>query len=1073
MNLDASPGDHVASPSFPLPDNSNSIPTPSEFVSQPDRTRLSGRIADYRHRIGALKADIRGARIPLLDSHIDRRPHANVTIAGDEFTALLDSGASVSCLGRGVLEFLERKNLKFSRVPSYVLTADGTRQSVLGFIYLPITYAGKTRSVRFLVTPGLSNIVFLGIDFWEEFSIQPVMVEAVSTPEPVDEPDINSHPLSAFDEERLLVVKEKFPSSLEKGLGETTWEAHSIDVGDAAPIKQRYYPVSPAVQSMLDQEIDRMLKLGVIEESSSAWSSPVVLVKKPDGRSRLCIDVRKLNGVTKKDAYPTPNVEGLLSRIQDTHFISSVDLKDAFWQIPLHPDSRDKTAFTVPNRPLYQFRVMPFGLCNAPQRLCRLMDKVIPHQYHDRVFVYLDDLLIVSPDFESHLKLLKMVADRLAQAGLTINLSKSKFVMKELRYLGYIIGNGCLKTDPDKVVAISNFPVPATVRQVRRFLGMTGWYRRFIPNYADLAGPLTDMLKKSVKFIWNADAQTAFEKLKECLCSAPILSHADFQRPFVIQCDASTSGIGGVLYQLDNNGIEHPIAYVSKKLNSAQRNYSITELECLAAVESIKRFRPYVEGHPFKVITDHASLKWLLNQKDLSGRLARWSLKLQAFDFSIEHRKGKYNVVPDALSRCNAADGIVASINLDSPEFQSKEYCELMKSIQMNQDRLPDVTIMNGRIYKVVPKRWSIGDEDGQARLWVPLTMTLELVRSAHDDVTSAHLGIAKTLERLRRYYFWPGMSTDVYHYVSNCETCKMSKAPNRTLRPTMGDQIVVDRPFQRLCVDLIGPYPRSKSGNLMALVVLDAFTKFVLVKPLRNARAQPIITYLEQEVFHLFGVPQYIQSDNGIQFISKEFKQMLERNGVKHTRNANYSPQENPSERQNRTILTAIRSYLGDDQRDWDAHVSQIAWAIRNSRQEATGYSPHFLVFGSHGIDHASTYSLLQELKCLSTDGVETVPHSENLRLIYDRVKRNLEVAHKRHEKSYNTRSRPVQYCVGQEVYRRNFAQSDASRRFCAKLAPKFLPARIVERIGTCQYRLSDLKGKPIGVFHAKDIRV
>lgn len=1051
-----------------------SIPDSIEPASRSDHLysrRIPKRVSELRHRISELKANIRGARIPLLDSTIDRRPHARVTIAGESFTALLDSGASVSCLGRGVLDFLERNKLQFSRVPSYLTTADGTRQSVLGFIYLPITYVDKTRKMRFLIAPGLNNMVFLGIDFWEEFSIQPLMVDAISAPEPMDETNAGSHTLSAFDQERLLVVKEKFPSSLIKGLGKTTWEEHVIDVGSNAPIKQRYYPVSPAVQSLLDQEIDRLLELGVIEESNSAWSSPVVLVKKSDGRSRLCIDVRKVNSVTTKDAYPTPNVEGLLSRIQDTQFISSVDLKDAFWQIPLHPDSRDKTAFTVPNRPLYQFRVMPFGLCNAPQRLCRLMDKVVPHQYHDRVFVYLDDLLIVSPDFESHLKLLEVVAYRLTQAGLTINMSKSKFVMKEIRYLGYIIGNGCLKTDPDKVSAISNFPIPATVRQVRRFLGMTGWYRRFIPNYANLAGPLTDLMRKSAKFTWSADAQNAFEKLKECLCSAPILSHADFQRPFVIQCDASTSGIGGVLYQLDDSGLEHPIAYVSKKLNSAQRNYSITELECLAAVESIKRFRAYVEGHPFKVITDHASLKWLLNQKDLSGRLARWSLKLQAFDFSIEHRKGKLNIVPDALSRCNATDCILAAIDLDSPEFQTEDYRDLMRTVETNKSRLPDLEICNGKLYKYVPNCLGTPCGDSQARLWIPSTMTAELIRSAHDDVTSAHLGVAKTLERLRRHYFWPGMSADVYNYVTSCETCKMTKTPNKTLRTTMGNQIPVERPFQRLCVDLIGPYPRSKSGNVMALVVLDAFTKFVLVKPLRSARTQPIVAYLEQEIFHLFGVPQYIQSDNGVQFVSKEFRQLMDRNGIQHMRNANYSPQENPSERQNRTILAAIRAYLGDDQREWDAHVSQITWAIRNSRQEATGYSPHFLVFGSHGIDHASTYALLRELKCLSTDGVETLPGADNLRLIYERVRRNLEAAHKRYSKSYNTRSRPVQYVVGQEVYRRNFTQSDADRKFCAKLAPRFLPARVIERIGTCQYRLSDRGGKPIGVFHAKDI--
>ncbi len=225
-----------------------------------------------------------------------------------------------------------------------------------------------------------------------------------------------------------------------------------------------------------------MIGLGVIEESDSSWSSPVSLVRKP-GKIRLCLDARKVNQLTVKDAYPLPLIEGLLSRLDQTKFISSIDLKDAFWQIPLDEGSRPLTAFTVPGRPLYQFRVMPFGLCNAPQRLCRLMHKVIPHQYHDRIFVYLDDLLITSASLEEHYTLLALLAKWLSDAGLTINIQKSKFVLKEIKYLGYVVGNGCMKVDPEKTVAVVSFPVPKTLRYIRRFMGMTGWYCKFNQNY--------------------------------------------------------------------------------------------------------------------------------------------------------------------------------------------------------------------------------------------------------------------------------------------------------------------------------------------------------------------------------------------------------------------------------------------------------------------------------------------------------------------------------------------------------------------------------------------------------------
>lgn len=308
-------------------------------------------------------------------------------------------------------------------------------------------------------------------------------------------------------------------------------------------------------------------------------------------------------------------------------------MKDAFWQIPLDIKSRDKTAFVVPGRPLCQFTVLPFGLCNSPQTMCRLMHRVIPHELHERVFVYLDDLLITSATFDEHIELLKKVACLLTEAGLTINVEKSKFLLKQIKYLGYVVGDGCLKVDPEKVQAIKDFPQPTTVRHIRRFLGMTGWFNRFIPNYAIICAPMTDLLKKKCKLQWNEKAELAFQQLKTALTSAPVLVNPDFSKTFFIQCDACTTGIGGVLFQKADNDSEHPIAFFSKKLNSAQRNYSITELECFAVIMSIKKFRPYIEGYSFVIITDHASLKWLMSQKDLAGRLARWSLKLQGYDF--------------------------------------------------------------------------------------------------------------------------------------------------------------------------------------------------------------------------------------------------------------------------------------------------------------------------------------------------------------------------------------------------------------------------------------------------------
>lgn len=557
-----------------------------------------------------------------------------------------------------------------------------------------------------------------------------------------------------------------------------------------------------------------MLQLGVIEESQSPWSSHVALVVKP-GKVRLCLDARKVNSVTVKDAYPLQLIDGILSRLPKARFITSLDLKDAFWQIPLDEASKEKTAFTVPGRPLYQFVTMPFGLCNAPQTMTRLMDKVIPPHLRTKVFVYLDDLLLITETFEEHLELLHEIALCIRKAKLTINIEKSKFVIKEVKYLGHIIGYGTIKTDPDKVIAIRDFPLPTSVKQLRRFLGTWGWYMRFVRNFASLSAPLTDMLQKARKYTWFEEAKNAFELLKKALCSAPVLHNPDFSRPFLIQCDASKYGVGAVLAQRNEDGEEVPIAYMSHKLTSPQKNYTVSEQECLAAIMAVKKFRAYVEGHEFEIITDHTSLKWLMSQSDLHGRLARWALKLQGFRFTITHRKGSQNIVPDTLSRMysenNDSIELVYSneifmdeiensveVDLESPEFKSFEYVSMMEKLQTKLKYLPDIRIEDGFIYKRV--EYATGNELQEERswkLWVPSSLTSDIIRRAHDHPLCAHGGVGKTLSRIKTFFYWPKMVKQITDYVLSCEICKQTKHTNKILRPPMGEQRISVRPFQ------------------------------------------------------------------------------------------------------------------------------------------------------------------------------------------------------------------------------------------------------------------------------------
>jgi hypothetical protein len=387
---------------------------------------------------------------------------------------------------------------------------------------------------------------------------------------------------------------------------------------DAAPFRQYQYPLSPHLQKILNQEVDEMLKLDVIESSSSPYCSPVLLVRKAQGEYRFCFDGRRLNEVTKHDSYPLPRIDRILSLLRDAQYISSLDLRKAFWQIPLAEGSREKTAFAVQGRGLFQFKVVPFGLRNSAQTQQGLMAPFSAHNLNlTSSSIRIDNLIITTSDFESHCALLREVLERLKKANLTVNIEKSKFFQTSLKYLGYVIDSNGIRTDSDKVAAMTSYPRPNTTTEIKRFVRLCSWYRRFIADFSTLIASINELLKgrqKRQKIHWSAAADTSFDKIKEALSSAPVLISPDFTKPFVVQCDASDVGIGGVLTQ-EIQGEEKIVCFASRTLNRAERNYSVTERECLAVIFCVEKFRPYMERTKFTVITDHHSLLYLFRMK--------------------------------------------------------------------------------------------------------------------------------------------------------------------------------------------------------------------------------------------------------------------------------------------------------------------------------------------------------------------------------------------------------------------------------------------------------------------------
>lgn len=899
------------------------------------------------------------------------------------------------------------------------------------------------------------------MDFWNEFDIKPVVCAEIEV-----EKKINLHKNHELSEENALTLQDilkRMPFAKEGVLSVTHLIKHKIDTGEAKAIKQVQYAMSPYIQKDVHSEIDRLLKIGAIYRCQmSAWNNPVIAVKKPNGKIRLCIDARKLNSITIKDAYPQQQINRILAQLTGTTFLSSIDFSDAYHQVELEESSREKTAFAISGKGYFAYQRMPFGLCNSGATLCRLVDSVVGCDLEPNVFVYLDDIIIATDTIEKHFEILKTLANRLTNAGLTISPDKSRFCMKSLNYLGYIITDGGIEPDPEKTAAVHNYAQPQNIKDVRRLIGLAGWYRRFIPNFSLITAPLSEMTKKGRKFEWTIEAENALQTIKNVLISKPVLANADYSKPFIIQTDASDLGMGGILVQGEGSE-ERVIAYTSAKFSNAQRNYQTTERECLAVITAIEKFRPYIDGVKFTVVTDHASLQWLRNVKDPTGRLCRWSLRLQPYDFDIVHRKGNQMVVADAFSRA------ISKIDTSLFSFvDDKWYEKLVNKIIEEPDKYPHFRLENSLLYKNCPQRNRKYGYVSEWRLVVPLKNRNAVMSECHTPPLCAHGGYHKTIDRIRRQFYWPNMDKDVRSFVRSCEVCKAVKAPNITQRSPMGNFRESDKPWQMLYIDFIGPLPRSKNGNMHILTVVDAFSKFVHAQPMRVANVKNLISFLENRIFLLFGVPEIVITDNGTQFTSNEFKNFLQRYEIKFWPVSRYHPQANAAEAANKSIGTSIRAYIKDekDHREWDKCLSQITCAMNTSLHSSTKFSPYFINFGRNMVTNGTEYA-----KNISSEEPHEISNDSRLEKIRQIVKKNLEKAYEQGRKRYDLRTRPISYNVGDIVWKRNTKLSDHSKAVIKKFFP-YVKCRIKKKIGNCSYELIDMEGRNLGIFNTDMIK-
>uniref|UniRef100_A0AAQ4RI62 Gypsy retrotransposon integrase-like protein 1 n=1 Tax=Gasterosteus aculeatus aculeatus TaxID=481459 RepID=A0AAQ4RI62_GASAC len=615
--------------------------------------------------------------------------------------------------------------------------------------------------------------------------------------------------LDSEQQERLWQLLIEFRDCFscdEEELGQTSLVQHTIDTGDATPIRQRPRRLPLGRQDAAERALEKMQRAGIIEPSESPWASPVVMVPKKGGEWRFCVDYRRLNDVTKKDSYPLPRVDECLDLVAGSSWFSSLDLRSGYWQVPLAEEARPKTAFCT-GKGLWQFKVLCFGLCNAPATFERLMERVLAGVPHTECLVYLDDILAHGSSFDSAMAALRRVMERIKGAGLKLHPDKCRLLCRELTFLGHRIGSEGIGTVEEKVRVIREWPSPTDQRGLKSFLGLASYYRKFVRGFSGIAAPLYRLLQKDQPFVWAEDCESAFNTLQEALASAPILAAPDPEVPFVLDTDASGDGVGAVLSQAGPEG-ERVVAYYSKALNKAERRYCVTRRELLAVVFAARHFKYYLCGRPFTVRTDHASLQWLMTFREPEGQLARWLEELQGYEFSVVHRAGERHGNADALSRrpcseddcryCDRREVREQQLVL-GPNKRDREECEeTVRACRellvvdnaiwaAEQQRDPDVQPVMLWVEARQRPPWeevaalspwtkglwakfnSLQLADGVLqRAWVepasgekkwqtmvPRGMQGAVLEAMHGSAGSGHFGVTKTLRRVRQAFYW------------------------------------------------------------------------------------------------------------------------------------------------------------------------------------------------------------------------------------------------------------------------------------------------------------------------------
>ncbi|GJR80516.1 putative nucleotidyltransferase, ribonuclease H [Tanacetum coccineum] len=879
--------------------------------------------------------------------------------------------------------------------------------------------------------------------------------------------DTTSDVSSIHDQPIVSEFQDVFPEEL-PGIPPIRDVEFNIElIPGAEPISKAPYRMAPIELKELKDQLQELLERGFIRPSVSPWGAPVLFVKKKDGSMRLCIDYRELNKITIRNRYPLPRIDDLFDQLQGAKHFSKIDLRSGYHQLRVKEQDISKTAFRT-RYGHYEFLVMPFGLTNAPAVFMDLMNRVF-HEFLDKfVIVFIDDILVFSKSKEEHEEHLRTVLQILRQEKLYAKFSKCEFWLSKVAFLGHIVSAEGITMDPAKVEAITKWPRPTSVTEVRSFLGLAGYYRRFVEGFSRLALPLTKLMRKGEKFVWNEEREKSFEELKQRLVSSPILTLPSGSGGFQIYSDASKKGLGCVLMQHGK-----VIAYASRQLKPYEVNYPTHDLELAAVVFALKIWRHYLYGESCDIFTDHKSLKYIFTQRELNMRQRRWLELLKDYDTNIQYHPGKANVVADALSR---KSGMIAGIKVEEEIIRDLERLDIELCVRGQSGFWASLRVEPNLISQIKTAQkddgeiWAIiqnidqqtefrVDDDGilwqGTKLCVPEDPTLReaLMTEAHSSPFSIHPGSTKMYHDLKQHFWWSGMKRDVATFVSKCLTCQQVKIEHQRASGLLQPLEIPVWKWDEISMDFVTGLPRTQRKHDAIWVVVDRLTKSAHFLPIRkDYPVSKLAEMFQQEIVRLHGTPSAIVSDRDPRFTSRFWKGLQKAWGTRLKFSTAFHPEtDGQSERTIQTLEDMLRSCALEWAGNWDDYICLVEFAYNNSWHASIKCAPFEMLYGRK----------CRAPICWDQVGERILEGPEMIEVTNEKVavaREKLKEAQTR-QKSYADRHRrALEFQPGEHVFLK-VSPTRGVRRFGikGKLSPRFIgPFEILDRVGEVSYRLA-----------------